>query len=257
MGSEMKIKFLGTRGGIIARSKLHHRHSSTLISSERTRILIDCGSDWLGHLDEIKPKPQAIFITHAHPDHVGGLANGCPWPVFASKETWELIKHYPIPEEQRFICNHRKKIRFGNMIIEPFKVEHSLRAPAMGYRITAEQKNIFYVSDLVKIINEKQALSNVDLYIGDGAIVTRRMLVRHKGHTLVGHSPIEAQLAWCQKYHIPRAIFTHCGSEITKHQTADTNDPGTKKLLDKIKLLGKENGIRVQIAMDGKTIVLR
>ena len=250
----MRIQFLGTRGGIIARSQLHQWHSITLISSGNTRILIDCGLDWLGHLDEIKPKPQAVFITHAHPDHVGGLKNGCPWPVFASKETWETIKHCPIPEGQRFVCEHRQKIKIGNLTIEPFNVEHSLRAPAMGYRITDGNKTIFYVPDLVNIVDAPQALSNVDLYIGDGAIVIRRMLVRHKDHHLVGHSPIEAQLAWCKRYHIPQAIFTHCGSEITKHQTTDANDPGTKKLLDRLRLLEEKYGVRVEIAVDGQII---
>lgn len=252
----MKIKFLGTRGGIIPKSPLHQRHSATLISSGTTRILFDCGADWLGHLDEIKPKPQAIFITHGHPDHIGGLADGCPWPVFASAETWQLMKRYPIPAEQRFVCDHRTKIKIGNLIIEPFNVEHSLRAPAMGYRITDGKKTIFYVSDLVNIIDAKQALSNVDLYIGDGAIVIRRMLVRHKDHHLVGHSPIEAQLDWCKKYSIPQAIFTHCGSEITKHQTADPKDPGTKKLLDRIRLLEEKYGVRVAIAIDGQIVTL-
>ncbi len=252
----MRIKFLGTRGGIIAHSTLHKRHSITLVSAGRTRILLDCSADWLNHLDEIKPKPQAIFITHGHPDHIGGLANGCPWPVFASTETWKIINDFPIPPAQRFVCEHRKKIKFGSLTIEPFEVEHSLRAPAMGYRISSQEKTIFYVSDLVKIHNEKQALSNIDLYIGDGAIITRTMLVRHKDHHLVGHSPIETQLAWCKKYKVPRAIFTHCGSEITKHQTTNAINPDTKKILDTIKLLGKKYGVRLEIAIDRKTITL-
>jgi hypothetical protein len=46
---------------------------------------------------------------------------------------------------------------------EAFPVDHSLRAPAVGYRITAGCAAIFYAPDLVSIVDEQEALSGLDL----------------------------------------------------------------------------------------------
>jgi glyoxylase-like metal-dependent hydrolase (beta-lactamase superfamily II) len=36
--------------------------------------MIDCGADWLGEVDRVAP--DVIVLTHAHPDHAGGLRKG-------------------------------------------------------------------------------------------------------------------------------------------------------------------------------------
>jgi hypothetical protein len=41
-----------------------------------------------------------------------------------------------------------------------------------------------------------------------------RSFVRRRGKALIGHSPVRTQLTWCQKEGVPKAIITHCGSEI-------------------------------------------
>ena len=35
--------------------------------------MIDCGLDWLGKFEKLQP--DAIVLTHAHPDHAWGLKN--------------------------------------------------------------------------------------------------------------------------------------------------------------------------------------
>jgi phosphoribosyl 1,2-cyclic phosphodiesterase len=239
----MHLIFLGTRGGIKARSQLHHMHSSLLLTHKTTRIIIDRGEDWLHYPF---PPADALLISHAHPDHVGGLARGCPYPVYASKATWTLIKRYPIKD--RIILSPYTPFFLGPLTITPFPVNHSLKAPALGYRITNDQHSLFYVPDLASIQHEHQALSHLDLYIGDGAIVTRTMLLRKKDHTLTGHAPISHQLAWCQKYHVPRAIFTHCGSEITN------SDPAAIEA--RINTLAHKYQVPTTIAYDGMTLTL-
>ena len=77
----MKLTFLGTRGYIEPVSRRHRRHTSLLVSYKQKKIMIDCGEDWLDQLDDISP--HAIVVTHAHPDHAGGLKNGGSCPVYA------------------------------------------------------------------------------------------------------------------------------------------------------------------------------
>lgn len=240
----MKLTFLGTRGGIIARSHEHYKHSSLLVQYYNKSIIIDWGADWLGQLN--KYKPDAIFITHAHPDHVGGLQNGAACPVYASKDTWDRIS-YPIT--QKNIISDQKPVSIGKILIESFEVEHSLNAPAVGYRITAGASSIFYVPDLIAIKKQHAALQGVKLYIGDGAIITRTMLMRKRDSVIIGHVPIKHQVAWCVEEQVPWMIITHCGSEIVK---GDKN-----RIAQKIETLAKEYKIKVTIAHDGLALTLR
>ncbi|HEY3185653.1 MAG TPA: hypothetical protein VGJ77_22605, partial [Gaiellaceae bacterium] len=66
--------------------------------------------------------------------------------------------------------------------------QHSLRAPAVGYRIAAGTRTIFYAPDLVAIDEEDEARAGLDLYVGDGAAIARS-IVRRDG-TRIGHSSI-------------------------------------------------------------------
>jgi ribonuclease BN (tRNA processing enzyme) len=75
----MTLTFLGTRGNIDVRSRRHRRLTSTLISHRGADVMVDCGADWLRQLDRMGP--DAIVLTHAHPDHVDGLRKGARCPV--------------------------------------------------------------------------------------------------------------------------------------------------------------------------------
>jgi len=206
--------------------------------------MVDCGEDWLGKFEKFRP--DAIFITHAHPDHASGLRNGSPYPVYASRVSWKLMEKFPI-KKKRTIA-HRRPVKVPGITIESFPVIHSLRAPASGYRITAGKASVFYVPDVVYIPQRRAALSGIDLYIGDGAAV-ERSLVRKKGGRLFGHVPLRTQVSWCCKEKVPRAIFTHCGSRIVK------GDERTLRAL--IGTYAKAHNVKLQIAYDGMKITLR
>jgi ribonuclease BN (tRNA processing enzyme) len=240
----VKLTFLGTRGNIEPRSERHARHSSLIVGYRGREVMIDCGEDWLGTLAELKP--PAIVITHAHPDHAFGLKEGAPCPVWATAESWERLESFPIKEKR--LIHPRQPTAIRGISFEAFPVQHSIRAPAVGYRISAGAVSVFYAPDLVYIQERGPALAGCRLYIGDGATV-RHSMVRKEGDQLFGHTPIMTQLTWCAKEGVPKMIVTHCGSEIVNGEE--------KGVLDEIRALAGEREVEVEVARDGMEVVLR
>ena len=70
----------------------------------------------------------------------------------------------------------------------------------------------------------------------------------HAGQYRSAHAPIRTQLTWCQKEGVPRAIFTHCGSEIVE---GDERTLGAK-----IREMAEERGVTAEIAHDGMEVIL-
>jgi phosphoribosyl 1,2-cyclic phosphodiesterase len=208
------------------------------------RVMIDCGLDWLAKVHQLRP--HAIVLTHAHPDHADGLRSGSPCPVFATPDTWQILQHFPIRDRE--VIESRRPRRIEGLLFEAFSVEHSLRCPAVGYRITAGRTAVFYVPDVVFIHERREALRGIRLYIGDGATI-QRPLIRRRGKSLIGHTPIRTQLGWCRKELVPAAVITHCGSEIV---TADA-----RRINARIGDLARRLGVPVRVADDGMEIVLR
>jgi phosphoribosyl 1,2-cyclic phosphodiesterase len=237
----MKLFFAGTRGGIEASSPRHRRHSSLVVIHRRRRVVIDCGADWRGRIRRLEP--DAIVLTHAHPDHAGGLKDGAPCPVFAAAETWARLIHFPVND--RRLIEPRRPMMILGVQVEAFPVEHSLRAPAVGFKITVGTACAFYAPDVVSIHDRRAALAGVGLYLGDGASVTRA-LIRKRGGVFIGHASIRTQLAWCAREGVPRALFSHCGSQTVR---------GPEDVVRRrVRAMGSERGVDADIAHDGLEI---
>jgi phosphoribosyl 1,2-cyclic phosphodiesterase len=239
----VKLKFLGTRGEIEKRTRRHRLHTSLLVSYRGADVMIDCGLDWLGKLKRVDP--SAIVLTHAHPDHAWGLKRGAPCPVYAPEKTWPELQHYPIKD--RHVIKERTPAKICGITFEAFPVEHSILAPAVGYRVSAGRARIFYAPDLIFIHDRAAALQAVQIYIGDGATVTRSF-IRKRGKALIGHSPVRTQLTWCEKEGVPEAIITHCGSEIV------TGDE--RQISAKLRAIAAERHVGVRIAYDGMKVTV-
>jgi phosphoribosyl 1,2-cyclic phosphodiesterase len=200
--------------------------------------MIDCGKDWLSRLQTIAP--TSIVLTHAHPDHAWGLVRGAPCPVYAPKETLALLHGFPIRDRREMPT--RKSIVIDGVKFKAYPVQHSTRAPAVGYRVSANASSFFYVPDVAWLPNAAKVLRGVDVYIGDGATI-RRSMVRRRAGTLIGHAPLVAQLGWCKKASVKQAIFTHCGSQIVRGDA--------RRLNAMIRRLGREYGVEAHLACDG------
>lgn len=243
----MELTFLGTRGYIGPSKRGHRMHTVTLVEERGVRVAIDCGESWRGAVDAIDA--EAIFVTHAHPDHVGGLVDGAPSPVHATRESWEVMRRFAIAPSLRRTIEPRTPIRIGSLRIIGFPLVHSDRAPAVGFRVEGARTRFFYAPDVLEIIDRAEALRGVAVYVGDGASLVRPIRRRSKlSGAWIGHAPIEEQLEWCRLEEVPRMIVTHCGSQIVAH---DERTVGAR-----IRRMGRDRGVRVEIARDGRRCAL-
>jgi phosphoribosyl 1,2-cyclic phosphodiesterase len=239
----MIITFLGTRGELDIRSRAHHRHSALALETREGIVMIDCGLDWSNAVWTLAP--EGIVLTHAHEDHAGGLCRGSPCPVYGTAVTLAAIARFGIAEQR--VVEHRAQFELAGLTFEAYPVEHSLRAPAVGYRVTSGSSSLFYVPDLVEIRDRAEALAGIELYVGDGASRTRG-IIRARNGARIGHASIREQLGWCAAEGVARAIFTHCGSALVRGDG--------RTMAARVRSLGRAAGVEAAIARDGLRLEL-
>ena len=81
----MRLHFYGTKGYVEESSRAHAGHSAFVVEENGFRLLCDFGENRKGMLAKVRA--DAIFISHAHPDHGWGLWEGTDLPVYASAGT--------------------------------------------------------------------------------------------------------------------------------------------------------------------------
>ncbi len=226
----MKLKFLGTKGEIEEKTRKHKYHSSLLLENKGFKLLIDHG---LKSKKLSKIKPNAILITHAHPDHFIWVKKDEVYQgkIYVTRDTRRATKF----EKNFEIIKLNKWFKIGPFRILAYRVIHSLIAPAVGLKIK-NKKTIIYNPDII-VMKNKAVLKNVDLYIGDGSSF-KSNLIRRKNDKLFGHTRMTTQINWCKKYGIEKVIFTHLGKEALAL--------GNKKLKKEL----KEPNVNVMIAYD-------
>lgn len=208
----MRLHFHGTKGYVEAKSRSHSGHSAFTIESVGFRLLCDFGQNRKGRLKKIAP--DAIFVSHGHPDHAWGLEEGTEAPVLASEATHGLIAGYPIP--RRVVLSPRRAEPVGPFRLTSYPVAHSVRCPAVAARIETPEGVIVYSGDLVSFETPEDAsaaLSGAALYVGDGSTLTGSLVRRHTTGSLLGHTTVRAQLGWLAREGVPRAVFSHFGEE--------------------------------------------
>jgi phosphoribosyl 1,2-cyclic phosphodiesterase len=131
------------------------RGNSTLVATERTRLLLDAGFSKketcarLASVGETADGLDAIVISHEHTDHIQGLrsvALSLRVPIYVSRATREAIRWDPRLEAfEHFRAG--EKFAIGNIEITPFTVPHDAADP-VAFTLEAEGVKIGVVTDL-------------------------------------------------------------------------------------------------------------
>jgi ribonuclease BN (tRNA processing enzyme) len=210
------------------------------------RLLCDFGQNRKGRLSRIRP--DAIFVSHAHPDHAWGLEEGTRVPVYASAVTHEITRDLPIRE--RVVLEPGKAARIGPLALTAFPVVHSIRCPCVAARIRTPEGVVVYSGDVVAFEDTAAALSGARLYVGDGSTLKGSLVRRHPSGVLFGHTTVRAQLGWLGRHGVGRAIFSHFGK--------GPIEMGEKELSRSLKELAAEKapGCVVSAARDGLRLEL-
>lgn len=203
----MRLRFYGTKGYVDEESPAHRGHSAWSLETGGFRLLCDFGENRKGLLSQIAP--DAIFVSHAHPDHAGGLAEGTSVPVLASAVTHEITRDFPLGK--RVTLDPGRPARVGRVAITAFPVVHSIRCPCVAARIETPEGVVVYSGDIVAFEEPAAALTGAALYVGDGSTLEGSLVRRQPSGVLVGHTTVRAQLGWLDAFGVPRAIFSHFG----------------------------------------------
>ncbi len=213
-----RLTFLGTRAEVEEKTEAHFYHSSLLLQVLKPypfRLLIDYGRIHAFDLSILKP--DALLITHAHPDHYLWTLEevNSAVPVYLTQETLNYGSFLPVNPQ---LIIPYQIISLGPLEILPYRVIHSIRCPTVGFKIwLPNDKILVYNPDLVDIIAKENILPKVDYYLGDGSTV-KSNLIRRKGEILLGHTRIPTQINWCKKFGIKNIIFTHIGQDTMKRE---------------------------------------
>jgi phosphoribosyl 1,2-cyclic phosphodiesterase len=192
------------------------RSAMALLIGGKT-ILFDAGPDIRYQLRKHHLKPDAVFVSHEHPDANYGLnyLRGLH-PVKSSEagSAERLFHRAKIFSEKLGNVKRGVPISVFGVEILPFRVKHSKIAPYTGYKVLLNAKrstlNAFaYITDMASTAGIQKYVQGCDILFADGSIINRN---------LFGHMAIPNQLAVYKKWRLKRVIFTHIGHRTPLHE---------------------------------------
>ena len=226
----MFITILGTRGMIQPSAPHYRNHSGLLVDG---KLLFD-----LGEQNFLRSKPQAIFITHLHPDHAFFVEQPAALPS---------VPIYA-PEQKEFMfITIAKPVSIGGYYITPLPTEHSAKVKSCAYLIEHDRKRILYTGDMVWMQKKyRNKLGRLDCVVTEGSFIKEGGVIRKDPKTgkLFGHTGIP-NLVRLFKPYTNTIILTHFGSWFFK-------DISQSKRV--IAMLGTAEGLQLMPAYDNLTI---
>ncbi|MFC0332636.1 MBL fold metallo-hydrolase [Paenibacillus sepulcri] len=159
---------------------LNRRYRSLvhLDDSEYGTMLIDCGPDWRVQMESAGLKRiDRILITHAHFDHIGGLAEWadmCRWlnyrgEAYAMEDVIaEINQRFPWIQRNIDFRPITARLQFGSWDVDCWKINHGKNGYAYAFRFTHGRSGTSwaYCSDAIALTDEQVIpLQNLDLLV--------------------------------------------------------------------------------------------
>jgi hypothetical protein len=116
------------------------------------------------------------------------------------------MARWPIAE--RVAGEQRKPFNLGSVWFEALVLGHSIRAPAVGYRVASDGIAFFCAPDVAAITEPHDALTALQFYLGDVAAITRPILRKKDSADRARIGPPATRLV--QDRIRSEAIFTQC-----------------------------------------------
>ncbi len=131
--------------------------NSTLVFSNTTKILVDCGISCkmaVSALSDIGISPydiNAVVVTHEHGDHIKGInlfSGKYAIPVFANSDTWTSMRNSldRVCEECVKIIEE-ESVKIGDINVCAFPISHDAANP-VGYTFVAGDEKISVATDM-------------------------------------------------------------------------------------------------------------
>jgi len=200
------------------------KYSSLALFHRRWKIF-DITEQTLPRAFSLTTEPVAIFGTHKHPDH---------W-----MET-DLIKSW-FPGA---LVLFKKGYQWTDAEVIPFKVTHSKKAPAVGFKFICPELSLVYAPDALAFRYEE--VFPVDVAILDGSSLERDLVRRHKetGEP-IGHKSMKSWIKVCERFGINLVIFTHIGHVKLAHKDLEQKVQSFAQTVD------------VRVAYDGMEVTVK
>jgi len=157
-----KLKILGTHSPYNLKNQAC---PSYLLSSNKTNILLDCGSGSHRFFDMKNLNGLNIFISHLHKDHFNDIFNylyasialknqgrvneklKIYLPQFNS-DIAKLIKNEPNHYADFYEIDENKEYKIGDVLISFCKMEHSYQVEMFAIKLKIQNMSIVYSGDI-------------------------------------------------------------------------------------------------------------
>lgn len=191
------------------------------------RILFDCGPDFRQQIMGVDfRRLDAIFITHEHYDHVGGLDDLRPYSLFGDVTVYadplcaqhlrERLPYCFTPKERRYpgvpaidledIRPH-EKVNVGGVDVTPVCVMHG-KLPILGFRVGT----LAYITDMKTLpTGESRYLRGIRTLVVNG--------LRHESHPT--HQTIEEAVDFSHRLGLPETYLIHMSHHVRLHAEED------------------------------------